>query len=170
MIRPHHHRFFLALALSLFAGACGQTDPSDTDTSTDATTDSEGNATVTATVSPDPVTASVSRDGSYTWTGSFVVTLKNTNTTPITIDTISADLQQTSAGIVITPLPDTDESFRFDVTAPHNRIDINGTMDIPFTFFYTLPSQGRESTVNLSIAVTTDESVAGTVTATVRIQ
>lgn len=43
-------------------------------------------------------------------------------------------------------------------------------MVIPFTFYYTLPSRGRESLINLTISVTTDEGVAGTVTATAKVQ
>jgi hypothetical protein len=155
--------------LALFASACGTTAPTET-TSTDATTDTEGNATVTIAISPSPVTATASTDRDFTWSGSFVATVSNANTTPITINSITADLQQSSGGIVVTPIPDTDESFRFEVRAPFNRIDLNATMDIPFDFYYTLPNKGRESIVSLSLSVTTDEGVTGAVTASVKIQ
>jgi len=157
--------------MGFFASGCGTTSTSPTETtSTDATTDAEGEATVTITISPSPTTATASIDRDFTWSGSFVATVSNTNTTPITINSIAADLQQSSGGIVITPIPDTDESFRFEVRAPFNRIDLNATMEIPFTFYYTLPNKGRESIVSLSMGVTTDEGVTGAVTATVRIQ
>jgi hypothetical protein len=152
-----------------FASACGQTSPTDP-SSTDATTDTEGEATVTITISPSPATAIASPDRDFTWSGSFVATVSNANTTPITMNSIAADLQQSSGGIVIAPIPDTDESFRFEVRAPFNRIDLNATMDIPFDFYYTLPNRGRESIVSLSIGVTTDEGATGTVTASVKIQ
>jgi hypothetical protein len=158
-------------ALILFTSGCGSdTATSPTTTSTSATTTTEGTATVTIVITPDPVTANVSPDGGYSWSGAFVATVSNTNTTPITIKSISADLQQSSGGIVIVPLPDTDESFRFDVRAPFNRIDLNSSMAIPFTFFYTLPNRGREALVSLSMSVVTDEGAAGTVSGSVKIQ
>ncbi len=153
-------------ALILFAGACGKnttTTPTDTTTTT-------ATATVTATTSPDPVTVSASTNAAYAWTGSFVATISNTNASPITVKSITADLQQSSGGIVITPITGTDESFRFDVRAPGNRVDVNGNMAVPFTFYYTLPNGGREALVSLSFSVTTDAGASGSVTASVKLQ
>lgn len=154
-------------ALILFAAACGKdttTSPTTTTTTTTAT------ATVTVVTAPEPVVASASTDAAYTWRGSFVATISNTNTSPITIKSITADLQQSSGGIVVTPLTGTDEAFRFTVQAPGNRVDVNGNMGIPFTFFYTLPNGGREAVVSLSFTVTTDSGASGSVTATVNLQ
>lgn len=152
-------------ALLLFAGACGKdTTTTPTDTTTTAT------ATVTATTDPTTVTVTASRESAYSWTGSFSATISNTNASPITIKSITADLQQASAGIAITPITGTDESFRFDVRAPGNRVDVNGSMAIPFTFHYTLPNGGREAIVSLSFNVTTDSGASGSVTATVNLQ
>jgi hypothetical protein len=152
-------------ALLLFAGACGKdTTTTPTDTTTTAT------ATVTATTDPTTVTVTASRESAYSWTGSFSATISNTNASPITIKAITADLQQASAGIAITPITGTDESFRFDVRAPGNRVDVNGSMAIPFTFHYTLPNGGREAIVSLSFNVTTDSGASGSVTATVNLQ
>lgn len=156
-------------ALILFTSACGGTSPtsaSSTSTSTSTTTA----ATVTVVASPDPATAQVSTDGAYRWSGAFTATVSNTNTSAITIKSISADLQQASGGIVINPIPGTDEAFRFDVRAPFNRIAVNANMAIPFTFFYTLPNGGREALVTMSFSVTTDDGAAGTVTATAKFQ
>ena len=154
--------------LSLFTAACGD----DTTTSADDTSTTTTTATSTVTVvgTPDPATAVTSPDGNFTWAGSFTATVSNTNTTPITIKSITADLQQASGGIVITPITGTDEAFRFDVKAPFNRVDLNSSMAIPFTFYYTLPNGGREALVSLSVAVTTDEGASGTITATVKLQ
>ncbi len=154
-------------ALVLFTAACGE----DTTTSpTDTTTTTTPTATVTATTSPQTVTATASSEAAYTWSGSFVATIANTNTSPLTIRSITADLQQSSAGIVITPLTGTDESFRFDVRAPGNRVDVNANMAIPFTFHYTLPNGGREALISLSFSVITDAGSSGAVTATVNLQ
>lgn len=167
MMPPRKRLLWALPILGLLAAGCDQTSPTDTEEDTDTTADT---STVTVTVTPSPATASNSPDSNFTWTGAFVATISNTNTTPITINSISADLQQSSGGIVITPIPDTDESFRFEVKAPHNRVDLNSNMAIPFTFFYTLPNRGRESMVSLSFAVTTDEGASGTVTASVKIE
>ncbi len=157
---------WLVPTLILFTSACGE-DTTTTPTDTSAT---PAAATVTATANPTVVTASASGDAAYTWSGAFTVTVTNTNTTPLTIRSITADLQQASGGIVITPVTGTDESFRFDVRAPGNRIDVNANMVIPFTFYYSLPNGGRESLVSLSFAVATDEGASGSITASVIIQ
>lgn len=162
-------RFPLLRALPvvlIFTAACGE----DTATTPTETTTTTATATVTATAAPDTVIVSASTDASYTWRGSFTVTLTNTNTTPITIRSVTADLQQSSGGIVVTPATGTDEAFRFDVRAPGNRIDVNGSMAIPFTFYYSLPNGGRESMVNLAFAVVTDAGGSGSVTSTVSFQ
>jgi hypothetical protein len=152
-------------ALVLWMPGCGSTATSPTDTTTTTT----ATATVTATPSSDTVVVTPG-GGTYAWTGSFSVTISNTNASPITIKSITADLQQSSGGIVITPITGTDEAFRFDVRAPGNRIDVNSTMAIPFTFFYTLPNGGREALVSMSFSVVTDSGAAGSVTATVNFQ
>ena len=154
-------------ALLLFSSACGKS----TNTATaDTTTTPTSTATVTVVGNPNPAVAAPSANAAYAWSVGFVATLTNTNATALTIKSITVDLQQASAGIVITPLPGTDEVVRFDVRAPGNRVDTNGTMNIPFTFFYTLPNGGREALISLSIAVTTDAGASGAVTTTVTVQ
>ena len=154
-------------ALVLFTSACGGTTAT---TPTAPTTTTPATATVTVTASPETVTATASTVRAYTWSGSFVATVSNTNASPITIKSITTDLQQSSGGIAITPITGTDESFRFDVRAPGNRVDVNASMAIPFTFYYTLPNGGREALVSLSFSVTTDAGASGSVTASVTLQ
>ena len=160
-------------ALALWMSGCGTTatSPSDATGSASPTpTPTPAVSTVNVTVAPTTVVATGSSDAGYAWSGSFVATISNTNTSPITILSATTDLQQSSAGIVITPITGTDESFRFSMRAPGNRVDVNSTMAIPFTFFYTLPNAGREAVVSLAFTVTTDAGASGTVTATVSFQ
>jgi hypothetical protein len=153
-------------ALVLWLPGCGSTATAPTDTTTTTTP-----AVSTVTATPEPATVVVSAaGGAYAWTGSFTVTIANTNASPITIKAIAADLQQSSGGIVVTPITGTDEAFRFDVRAPGNRVDVNSNMAIPFTFFYTLPNGGREALVSLAFTVATDAGASGSVTATVNFQ
>jgi len=152
--------------VAIFAAACGD-DSATSPTETDPTVPT---ATVTAIADPDTVTASASTDPAYAWKGSFVVTITNTNASPLTVRSIAANLEQSTGGIVITPIEGTDESYRFDVRAPGNRIDLNGSLDIPFTFYYTLPNGGREAIITVSFAASTDAGGAGTVSTTVNLQ
>jgi hypothetical protein len=155
-------------ALLLFSSACGKS--TNTSPTEDATTPPTSTATVTLVANPNPAVAAPSANPAYAWSVGFVATLSNTNTSALTIKSITVDLQQASAGIVITPLPGTDEVVRFDVRAPGNRVETNGTMNIPFTFFYSLPNGGREALISLSIAVATDAGASGAVTTTVTVQ
>lgn len=158
-------------ALVLWMPACGTTATSPTDATTGASpTPTPATSTVTVTASPSTVDVAASTDAGYAWSGSFVATISNSNASPITIQSITADLQQSSGGIVITPITGTDEVFRYSVRAPGNRVDVNSTMAIPFTFFYSLPNGGREALVSLSFAVATDSGASGSVTATVSFQ
>ncbi len=170
MILTRRLPFWTVPALAVWVSGCGSDTATSPTSTTTATTSSTGASTVTITVTPSPVSAVASPDGRFAWSGSFVATIANTNTSPITVKSISADLQQATGGIVIVPVTGTDESFRFDVRAPFNRIDVNANMPIPFTFYYTLPNGGRESLVSLSFVVATDEGASGTVTSSVTIQ
>ncbi len=158
-------------ALVLWMPGCGTTATSPTDATVAASpTPTPATSTVSITTTPSTVIVAPSVDTGYAWSGSFVATISNTNTSPITIRSITADLQQSSGGIVITPITGTDESFRYSVRAPGNRVDVNSTMAIPFTFFYSLPNGGREALVSLAFTVTTDTGASGSVTATVSLQ
>ena len=153
------------VTLAAFVSACGGSSATaPTATTTSAT------PTVTVTASPNPATAGASANVAYAYSVAFVATIANTNASPITIRSITADLQQSSGGIVITPAAGTDEVIRYDVRAPGNRIDVNSSMAIPFTFFYTLPNGGREALVSLSFSVVTDAGAAGSITASVNVQ
>ena len=165
---PSRNRLIWALpALLLFGSACGKDSPT---AATDTVAAAVATATVTATAEPNPVTVRASTNPAYAWSASFAATVVNTNATPLTVRSIAADVQQASGGIVIVPTVGTDESFRFDVRAPGNRIDVNGSLAIPFTFFYTLPNGGREAIITLTFTVTTDAGASGTVTTTVDLQ
>lgn len=158
-------------ALLVWLPGCGSTATSPTDaTATASPTPTPATSTVTVTTTPTTVTVTPSTDAGYAWSGSFVATINNANASPITIKSITGDLQQSSGGIVVTPITGTDEAFRFTVRAPGNRVDVNSSMSIPFTFFYTLPNGGREAIVSLAFIVTTDSGASGSVTATVNLQ
>lgn len=165
MISSRNRLIWALPALLLVGSGCGKDSPT-TPTDTPVT----DTATVTAIPDPNPVTVTESTNTAYAWSASFVVNVTNTNAAALTVRSISADVQQSSGGIVITPVTGTDESFRFDVRAPGNRVDVNGTLAIPFTFFYTLPNGGREAIISLTFTVGTDTGATGAVTATVNLQ
>ena len=156
--------------LIAFAVACGESTPPDPTIPGVEGTPTPATATVTAVPNPAVVVVAASPDNAFRWSGSFVVTITNTNATAINVKSITADLQQSSAGIVITPVVGTDEAFRFDVRAPGSAVAVNGTLDIPFTFYYTLPNGGREALVSLAFNVATDAGASGSVTSSVTLQ
>lgn len=167
MISSQNRLVWAVPALLLFSGACGDDTPV---TPTDTTTTTTTTATVTVAAAPEPAVAVESTDPAYAWSVSFVATITNGETSGLTVQSISTELQQSSGGIVIEPATGTDESFRFVVRAPGNRIDPSGTLAIPFTFFYTLPSGGREAIVRLTFLVGTDAGASGTISTTVNLQ
>jgi hypothetical protein len=155
--------------LIVLAAGCGESTPTDP-TIPGEEGSTESTSTVTATANPAVVTVAASPDTAYRWAGSFVVTIRNTSLTALSVKSIAADLQQSSGGIVITPVVGTDEVFRFDVRAPGSSVAVNGTLEIPFTFHYTLPNGGREALVSLAFNVATDAGASGSVTASVTFQ
>jgi hypothetical protein len=157
--------------LVVFAAACGESTPTDpTIDGADPEFTVTPTQTVTAVPAPSVVTVGASSDASYRYTGSFAVTITNTSATAVTLKSITADLQQASAGVVITPIVGTDEAFRFNVQAPGSAVPVSGTLVIPFTFFYTLPNGGREALVSMSFNVATDAGATGAVSTTVTFQ
>ena len=157
--------------LIVFAAACGESTPTDpTIDGADPAYTATPTQSVTAVASPTVVTVGASPDAAYRYSGSFVVIITNTNTATINLKSITADLQQATAGVVITPIVGTDEAFRFNVRAPGSVIAVNGTLEVPFTFYYTLPNGGREALVSVSFNVATDAGASGTVNTTVTFQ
>lgn len=159
-----------SLALVVLSG-CGS--DTTTQSSTGATSSGSSATTtsslVTATVSPSPATAVVSSDASYSWSTAFTVTLAESKGVGVRVQSLKVDLQQAAGGIVIEPPTGFDESFRFNVSSPSNRVDGNGSLAIGFTFFYTLPNGGREALVTVTFTVVDDNGSSGTVKAELKV-
>jgi uncharacterized protein YceK len=154
------------LALLLVSG-CGS--DTTTQSSTGSSTGSTGNTTttqnseITWAVSPSPVPAVVSNDSNYSWKGSFTVTLTESKGVGVKVQSLKADLQQAAGGIVITPPAGFDESFRFTVSSPSNRVEGKGSLPLDFTFFYTLPNSGKEALVAVTFTVVDDSGSSATI-------
>lgn len=158
-----------SLALIVLVG-CGS--DTTTQSSTGATSGGSGTTTsslVTATVSPSPAIAVVSSDASYSWSTSFTVTLAESKGVGVRVQSLKVDLQQAAGGIVIEPPTGFDESFRFNVSSPSNRVEANASLAVGFTFFYTLPNGGREALVTVTFTVVDDNGSAGTVRAELKV-
>jgi hypothetical protein len=166
-------RTSLPLLVALVMSGCGS--DTTTQSSTGSTSDSTGNTTttdnaeITWSVSPDPAAAVVSSDSSYSWRTTFTVTLAEAKGVGVKILSLKADLQQAASGIVIEPPTGFDESFRFSVNAPGNRVEGNGTLAIGFTMFYTLPNGGKEALATVTFSVVDDKGSTATITATVKV-
>jgi hypothetical protein len=124
---------------------------------------------VTAAATADPATATPSTDPAFTWMVAFTVNLNETAGAATTVHSVSANLQQASAGVVITPPAGQAEVFRYDVKASSNRIDAKGHVSVDFTFFYALPNAGREALATITINLVDDQANASSQTVTVKI-
>jgi hypothetical protein len=137
----------------------------------------------TPTASPSPTTAPVitfvstptdapsgpSTDAGYQYQASFTLTLTETAGVAVTIRSVSANLQQASGGIVVTPPTGLVEAFRYQIRSPGNHIDANGTISIDFTFFYTLPQPGQEALVTVSFTFVDSSGTLSTQTFQVKV-
>jgi hypothetical protein len=151
-------------ALSL--GACGG---SDTPTSPTASPSPTTAPVVTVVANPTDAPVTASTDPGYQWATSFSLTLTESAGVAVNIRSVSANLQQAAGGIVVTPPPGLAEVFRYEVKAPSNRLDANGTMTIAFTFLYTLPQPGQEALVTVTLNFYDDSGNAYPKTAQVKV-
>jgi hypothetical protein len=158
--------------LILALGSCGKDEQASSTTGSSSSTTSTATAaaSVTHVVEPDPAPARPSNDPGFEWATSFTVTLTATTATAATVRSLSVDLQQAAGGIIIVPPAGLDEKFRFQVGAPTNRIEGNGTLAISFDFWYTLPNGGREALATLVFSIADDAGAQSQVTAQAKIR
>jgi len=141
-------------ALSL--GACGG---SNTTTSPTASPSPTTPPVVTIVTNPPaPITAST--DPAFQWATSFSLTLTESAGVAVNIRSVSANLQQASGGIVVTPPAGLAEAFRYEVKSSSSRLAANGTITIGFTFLYTLPQPGQEALVTVTLNLYDDSGNA----------
>ena len=159
----------VGLALTL-VGALSGCGGSDTTSATPSPTPSPVTATVSS-VSADGVTvnATPSSDATYQWSATFAVTLTESAGVATTVRSLTASLQQSAGGIVITPPSPLAESYRFNVRAGTNQIAASGTLPIEFDFFYTLPNGGRQALVTVTFTLVDANGAQSQVVATVNI-
>ena len=162
--RETRRRFLLVGAMTPFGLlACNKLGTQDegSDSSTDA---SEAAPVFTTVVTPDPAPVRASSDSQYQWETTFTVTLTETAGIAATAKSLSGDLQQAAAGIVITPLAGTDETFRMSPRATGNRIEASGTLSVDFDFFYTLPNGGHQALATITFNIVDDVGAQQVVT------
>jgi hypothetical protein len=140
------------------------------DEGSDSTTGASEPTTVfTTLVTPDPAPVRASSDSLYQWETTFTVTLTETAGVAATAMSLSGDLQQAAAGIVITPLAGTDETFRMSPRATGNRIEASGTLSVDFDFFYTLPNGGHQALATINFNMSDDVGAQHLVTVEAKI-
>jgi hypothetical protein len=148
------YRAALAGAAILWLGGC------------DSPTSSTDYFDVSYTVTPEPATTSVSTGVQYKITNAddsityydykyrthFVVTIKENAGYPLDITAINLTLQQATGGIVITPSGGDQVYFKFSSSAATNHVNANGTADVGFDVWYSLPNQGSEALATVSFS------------------
>lgn len=155
----------LLLTMALLAGACGDDDPvAPTEPETGEST------TVSTEVIPNPASAAPATAPAYAWTTSFRVRLVESAGTGASVVSVAAQLEQTESGVVVEPPEGEVEDYRFDLRPGSNRLEGNGSLELPMVFEYVLPNGGREALVTLVVTLFDDAGRFSTVTAEVPIQ
>ncbi len=128
----------------------------------DSTTDPTVNAEFTVTVEPDPVTAMDSTNVEFQWLASFTATFTETAGIGAEIQSVTADVTETTGGVEVDS--DEDVLFQVQVDTESSRIEGKSSKSLPISVFYTLPGGGTEAKINLEISITDDNGaeVGGT--------
>lgn len=154
----------VTLGILILSGIGGCRD----DSPTTSSSTSDPAAVVSQTVTPDPATARPD-DSGYQWAAQFHMTLSQSGADAITIRSLSVDLQQAAAGVVVAPPANTDEAFRYEMKAGGNTLAASGTVAIDFDFAYTLPNGGREALVTINLVLVDAQGSSATKTVQVRV-
>jgi hypothetical protein len=160
----------LVLVIALPLAACSEEDSPTAPTSTTTTTSSSGvNLAVTLEAAPDPTVATSSsgvtyvKDAqllAYQWTTTFAVVVRlDAEQTASNVTSLSLALQQSSGGILITPVSGEDEQYRFATRPSGSRLEPGGEVVIEFDLFYTLPNQGKEAVITVSMDFLNDSGM-----------
>jgi hypothetical protein len=120
----------------------------------DSTTDPTVNAEFSVTVEPDPVSAVESTNDEFQWLASFTATFTETNGIGSEIQSVTADVVETTDGTVVNS--DEDVLYELQVDRESDRIEGNSSKAVPISVFYTLPGGGTEANINLEFSITDD--------------
>lgn len=151
-------RTWLLSVLAVTATATACTSPSTTTTAT----------VLGLSASPNPATPDASTEAGYAWHGSFSVTAADTAGVGGTITSITAQLHESSSGIVI--VSGQTDLARIQVHSDSNVLPANGKNVITVGVDYKLPGGGREAVVDVSVALAGNNGLSQTSTVRVTLQ
>ena len=134
---------------------------------------------VELSVEPDVVNATSATGETFTigeetvefaWKTSFQVISSLSDEQPqATISALALLVQQATGGIIISPVPGQAESFRFDTRTDGNIITPGSSKVTEFDVWYTLPNQGREAVITVTVSYINDSGLTRTENITVRV-
>jgi hypothetical protein len=133
---------------------------------------------VTITASPDPVTATASAGVQYKVTNAdstvsyydyayrvhFDTNIKDNAGMALDLTSINLTVQQATGGIVVTPSGGDSIYYKFNSSAVTNHINKNGSADVGFDVWYSLPSQGKEALITVAFDFSYTDSSSNTFT------
>lgn len=151
-----------ASLLLLFLAGCGSGE-----TPTDAPTPTP-TPVITIVASPTEAAAGASADPGYQFAASYTLNLTETAGVAVTIRSVTANVQQSSAGVVVPPPAGTSVAFRYDVKSSGNRLPASGTAAMTLSFQYTLPQPGQEALTSVTFGFIDD--VGGVYSQTVSVK
>jgi len=120
---------------------------------------------VTLTASPDPATATPSSGVQYKVTNAddtvsyydyayrvhFDINARDNAGMALDITSMNLTVQQATGGIVVTPSGGDSVYYKFSSSAVTNHINKNGSADVGFDVWYSLPSQGKEALITVGL-------------------
>jgi len=159
-------RRMTALAASLLMvslSGCGGSGETPTDSSTPPPA-----PVITIVATPSEAAAGASSDPGYEWATSYALSLTETAGVAVTIRSVSANVQQASGGVVVTPPAGLSVAFRYELKSSGNRLAANGTAAMTVSFRYTLPQPGQEALT--SVTFTFVDDLGGVYSQTVQVK
>ena len=131
----------------------------------DSPTESEDELDVTFTASPDPAVASSPTGVQYKVTNAddtvsyydyayrvhFEISARDNAGMALDITSMNLTVQQATGGIVVTPSGGDSVYYKFSSSAATNHINKNGSADVGFDVWYSLPSQGKEALITVGL-------------------
>jgi hypothetical protein len=142
---------------------CGGSDQTPTDSSTPPPS-----PVITIVATPSEAAAGPSSDPGYEWATSYSLSLTETAGVAVTIRSVSANVQQSSGGVVVTPPAGLSVAFRYELKTSGNRLAANGTAAMNVSFLYTLPQPGQEALT--SVTFTFVDDLGGVYSQTVQVK
>jgi len=106
----------------------------------------------------------------FEWKTSFrIISAIDEDQVQATITSLALLVRQATGGIIIVPPPGQEERFRYDTRTDGNIIPPATSKASEFDVWYTLPNQGREAVMTVTVGYINDSGLTRSETVTLRV-